>query len=1012
MIDHYNAFISYKHAPEDNLVAATVQKELEHFHIPGKIRKTTGMKSIQRVFRDKDELPLTNDLSDTIANALANSDYLIVICSTNTKESMWVPKEIEYFLRNHTRDKIFTVLVNGEPEEVIPEILLEGTEPLSCDYRMPIKKANKTELPRLASAIIGCSYDELMNRRRQYKMHRIMIGFSIALLIMLGFSAYLIYSINRINENYIASLTNQSKYIAKESSNMLEREKRITALLLALEALPKSSEDDRPVTAEAVRALTKATLAYETDTPESVHDLWNYQMPNSIKDFKVSRDGSTLAAIDSNGIVAMWNTADHKRILYLENNVLPSNGIDYTSYNSMIVWNDQSVSSYDTNNGEEMWSCPAPDESKFINAHVLTTSEDFFLIRSSDNKYLKINSKTGAIEKTYELPVSSDMTELTVSEAAINEDFSKIAFIGMADWEDYVIGVLDLNTGKIETGETSNEYVSSISWVDNEGFVISIAHNVTDSSASFDNLSVLSDDNLTIKCIEAKDFEERWTADFTSNDVALESGFFKLPQENSVVFYHGNIAAAYDIETGKELYRNNLNDSIIDVSDANDDGYPSYVTSGGNIGGPISGDKNTATVSKYFTDNLDSAVVSNGIYVHQLFSYEIIYYYTHVYDTDWTPIAEDTIIPEPYNSYMDDNALIILDNVDDKPVLRIYGFKDGAGLKTVELEEESAAYYKVLGTFKGKAYIAHSVDNSTEIIAVDIATGEQTNKINIDDYYLMDKLSSVNGGKLLYVNTDDQGNCCLFSYDLLSDKKSSIVLDDEYYYPTFSPQYYPEQNLVYIGGERNIIVNSASGKVYPVKLPKDWERSTNVTVNDSGEYLAISNEDKIAVGDTKGNIRYIFETPNVVPLGMMFYKDKNDKDREILLVSYSDGSLYRYASEDGSFIGKSDITTLRSTTQGITFSIDEENSLLYLQQEHVTDMVDINSWIETACISRCFGHHVPTDRFITYSRTKTKEHHLGYYKRYSTVELVEKAKKILGDAELTDEQKSEFGIDD
>ena len=1012
MIDHYNAFISYKHAPEDNLVAATVQKELEHFHIPGKIRKTTGMKSIQRVFRDKEELTLTNDLSDTIANALANSDYLIVICSTNTKESMWVPKEIEYFLRNHTRNKIFTVLVNGEPEEVIPEILLEGTEPLSCDYRMPIKKANKTELPRLASAIIGCSYDELMNRRRQYKMHRIMIGFSIALLIMLGFSAYLIYSINRINENYIASLTNQSKYIAKESSNMLEREKRITALLLALEALPKSSEDDRPVTAEAVRALTKATLAYETDTPESVHDLWNYQMPNSIKDFKVSRDGSTLAAIDSNGIVAMWNTADHKRILYLENNVLPSNGIDYTSYNSMIVWNDQSVSSYDTNNGEEMWSCPAPDESKFINAHVLTTSEEFFLIRSSDNKYLKINSKTGAIEKTYELPVSSDMTELTVSEAAINEDFSKIAFIGMADWEDYVIGVLDLNTGKIETGETSNEYVSSISWVDNDGFVISIAHNVTDSSASFDNLSVLSDDNLTIKCIEAKDFEERWTADFTSNDVALESGFFKLPQENSVVFYHGNIAAAYDIETGKELYRNNLNDSIIDVSDANDDGYPSYVTSGGNIGGPISGDKNTATVSKYFTDDLDSAVVSNGIYVHQLFSYEIIYYYTHVYDTDWTPIAEDTIIPEPYNSYMDDNALVIIDNVDDKPVLRIYGFKDGAGLKTVELEEESAAYYKVLGTFKGKAYIAHSADNSIEIIAVDIATGEQTNKINIENYYLMDKLSSVNGGKLLYVNTDDQGNCCLFSYDLLSDKKSSIVLDDEYYYPTFSPQYYPEQNLVYIGGESNIIVDSASGKVYPVKLPKDWERSTNVTVNDSGEYLAISNEDKIAVGDTKGNIQYIFETPNVVPLGMMFYKDKNDKDREILLVAYSDGSLYRYASEDGSFIGKSDITTLRSTTQGITFSIDEENSLLYLQQEHVTDMVDINSWIETACISRCFGHHGPTDRFITYSRTKTKEHHLGYYKRYSTVELVEKAKKILGDAELTDEQKSEFGIDD
>ncbi|MEE3467399.1 MAG: toll/interleukin-1 receptor domain-containing protein, partial [Eubacterium sp.] len=91
----YNAFISYKHAPEDNKVADAVHKGLEHFHIPGKIRKKTGVKKINRIFRDKAELPITNDLSDNIADALANSDYLIVLCSTNTKESAWVPREIE-----------------------------------------------------------------------------------------------------------------------------------------------------------------------------------------------------------------------------------------------------------------------------------------------------------------------------------------------------------------------------------------------------------------------------------------------------------------------------------------------------------------------------------------------------------------------------------------------------------------------------------------------------------------------------------------------------------------------------------------------------------------------------------------------------------------------------------------------------------------------------------------------------------------------------------------------------
>ena len=61
------------------------------------------MKKINRIFRDKDELPITSDLSDTIANALSDSDYLIVICSENTKDSAWVPREIEYFLKNHSK---------------------------------------------------------------------------------------------------------------------------------------------------------------------------------------------------------------------------------------------------------------------------------------------------------------------------------------------------------------------------------------------------------------------------------------------------------------------------------------------------------------------------------------------------------------------------------------------------------------------------------------------------------------------------------------------------------------------------------------------------------------------------------------------------------------------------------------------------------------------------------------------------------------------------------------------
>ena len=158
MINYYNAFISYRHAPLDSKVAEHVQRSLEHFSIPRSIRKKTGVKRIERIFRDKDELPITSDLTETISNALEKADYLIVICSPNTKESMWVQREIEYFLKNHTKKQILTVLADGEPEDVIPEILTYEDhevsefwkeahtirmpiEPLSCDYRMPFRKA-------------------------------------------------------------------------------------------------------------------------------------------------------------------------------------------------------------------------------------------------------------------------------------------------------------------------------------------------------------------------------------------------------------------------------------------------------------------------------------------------------------------------------------------------------------------------------------------------------------------------------------------------------------------------------------------------------------------------------------------------------------------------------------------------------------------------------------------------------------------------------------------------------
>lgn len=67
------------------------------------------------VFRDEEELPVAADLSSPIYRALDNSKYMIVICSPQTVESSYVADEIRYFKSIGKADRLFAVLIEGEP---------------------------------------------------------------------------------------------------------------------------------------------------------------------------------------------------------------------------------------------------------------------------------------------------------------------------------------------------------------------------------------------------------------------------------------------------------------------------------------------------------------------------------------------------------------------------------------------------------------------------------------------------------------------------------------------------------------------------------------------------------------------------------------------------------------------------------------------------------------------------------------------------------------------------------
>ncbi|MCJ7815198.1 MAG: toll/interleukin-1 receptor domain-containing protein, partial [Xanthomonadales bacterium] len=194
----YKAFISYSH--QDRVWSAWLQRALEAYRIP---KRLVGTKSefgpvpgrLTPVFRDREDLPSASDLSSTVKEALAASEALIVICSPAAAGSTWVNEEVRYFRSLGREERIFALVVDGDPQPVDPgqqcfppalTTWLDGTphEPLAADAR---KWADGKLLAKLkiVSGILGVQLDELRQRDLQRRRRNWILASSSALVIIL-----------------------------------------------------------------------------------------------------------------------------------------------------------------------------------------------------------------------------------------------------------------------------------------------------------------------------------------------------------------------------------------------------------------------------------------------------------------------------------------------------------------------------------------------------------------------------------------------------------------------------------------------------------------------------------------------------------------------------------------------------------------------------------------------------------------------------------------------------------
>jgi hypothetical protein len=214
----YRVFLSYSHT--DTKWARWLMRRLEGYAVPARFHGRaapigTVSRRVAPVFRDRDELPTTSDLGETIRQALRESATLVVICSPDSARSRWVQQEILAFKRLHGERSVFAFIVRGEPKaagaaddcfspalraEADPDgqVSTRPAEVVAADAR-PEGDGPAIAFIRLMAGLLGVGFDDLRQRELQRRNRRLLVIATCAvagMAVTLGLAAFAWHSRN------------------------------------------------------------------------------------------------------------------------------------------------------------------------------------------------------------------------------------------------------------------------------------------------------------------------------------------------------------------------------------------------------------------------------------------------------------------------------------------------------------------------------------------------------------------------------------------------------------------------------------------------------------------------------------------------------------------------------------------------------------------------------------------------------------------------------------------------
>ena len=785
----YDAFISYRHSELDKYVAEELHRQLESFKVPASVAKKCKKKKIKRIFRDKDELPITSNLADPILNALKDSEFLIVICSPRLKESIWCKREIENFIEMHGRENILAVLVEGEPSESFPEELLyrektvvngngettvirEPVEPLAADVRgknkKEVKKLIKTEMLRLLASMLQCNYDDLKQRHRERKLHRMLAVAAVVGVVSLSFgtvSTVMALKIQnqkeQIDKQYWEALENNARMGADNALELLQEGDRIGAIAMARELLPNDlANQEIPYTAEAYFALTESVYPYAVK--DVLRPVFKIKENAEISEMKLSNDQTKIYVRTKYNLLTVWDIPNKKKCLEIDLKALGSysgysDDVDFIGKDKLGVLGDGEAYIFDLETGEISKQFSV-EELKYSLNIVGARKENNFLVIASDAVAV-YSAETGELLSIFETP--ENLSVMMPEDFLFKGENELILTYGSMSYDEekepIKILVVDYLAGTVKT-EIEVPY-GRLAQLDTSGDYLFVAVN----GDSGEDISLFETEDAMVYCYNIRTGEKIWQheaeAEFINSIVVPYEGY------DCFLFESYAQITALEAKTGEVVGIFTFGSSIVNIFPLQTpDSYVIFTRDGRRVNLIPEKNMNLESVGTYIpaTTNIKQFEWGDGFFVSLPYaSKELIVY-------DW---------------YMDEGAEVALELSDDIAASAIS-------------EDEK---YSVIELYNDELFV---IDNETKEVL------GQT----VSDSYA-DGLYFIEDNKIQKISGDE-----VFIYDLQCNLLEQYEISEDYF---GAEGVSLDGKYVYGDDFDNLLIINSITKEVEGKLPKE-----------------------------------------------------------------------------------------------------------------------------------------------------------------------------------------------